>query len=1000
MIRRLHVCVLLLTLAGCLTVRVARAADWPMYRGDASRQAYTAEKFRGPLHLEWTYRSRHAPLPAWPRSNRLPFDRAYHTVIADGRVFFGSSVDHKVYCLDAESGETVWTYFTDGPIRFAPAVWQDRVFVASDDGSLYCLAAEDGKLIRRMRGGPADDKLLGNERLISRWPARGGPVVVGDTVYFAAGIWPSEGIFLYAIDAATGETLWLNDDSGDIYMPQPHGSAEARSGVSAQGYLVASGDSLLVPTGRAVPASFDRSSGTFQYFHLQQFGHRGGSPTMAVGDLFFNSGTAFDRATGESVSDVGGGALAGIPNGLVRATTNDVTAYRWVEVDKPDRKGVVRRVKALEAIWSVKGASGGMALVATDGSVISAGDDAVAMIDTEAQKTVWSADVEGTPHGLAVADGRLYVSTDRGVIQCFGPRDGKAIEHEQRDTPTRLDTKYVDAAREILERGGLTAGFCADVAGNDARLAEALAHETDLQIYAVVADADTVQAARERLDAAGLYGSRVTVYHGDPAATHFPEYFANLVVSGTTLDGDAPSGVADEAKRLLRPYGGVACWGRVGSMNTHTRGDLPGAGDWTHQYADTGNSCCSFDSLVQGELGMLWYRDVDHPLPQRHGRGPAPLYYHGYLVVEGIDGLHCVDAYNGRSLWQVELPDILAPYNSDALMGTAGTGSNFCVADDHVFVRAGSTCLKLDLATGVKVAEFTAPLGADGKPGTWGYIASTGGMLYGTLANADHIVKWRYKKGDMSQLLTESDAFFALDAETGELRWSYGAHDSIRHNAITIGSELIYLIDRPIASGDDVEASDEEAKAHQAKGVLLALDRTTGEQRWKRDHNVFGTLLAVSPQHDALMMSYQPTRFRLESEKSQGIAVFKASDGTTLWENNDPYASRPMINDRTIYAQGAALDLLTGAPERFDFSRSYGCGILASCENVMLFRSATLGYYEFGEDAQTRNYGGMRPGCWINAIPAGGLVLVPDASAGCDCSYLNTAWIALKPVTP
>ena len=44
-----------------------------------------------------------------------------------------------------------------------------------------------------------------------------------------------------------------------------------------------------------------------------------------------------------------------------------------------------------------------------------------------------------------------------------------------------------------------------------------------------------------------------------------------------------------------------------------------------------------------------------------------------------------------------------------------------------------------------------------------------------------------------------------------------------------------------------------------------------------------------------------------------------------------------------------------------------------------------------------KNFGGVRLGCWINAIPAGGLVLVPDASASCTCSYLNQSWFALEP---
>ena len=118
-------------------------------------------------------------------------------------------------------------------------------------------------------------------------------------------------------------------------------------------------------------------------------------------------------------------------------------------------------------------------------------------------------------------------------------------------------------------------------------------------------------------------------------------------------------------------------------------------------------------------------------------------------------------------------------------------------------------------------------------------------------------------------------------------------------------------------------------------------------------------------------------------------------NGKQLWEVKANYESRPMINDRTIYAQGGAWDLLSGEPVAFHFSRSYGCGVLAGSSNMLLFRSATLGYFDFAENKTVSSYGGMRPGCWINALPAGGIVLCPDASSGCRCSYLNKAWIAL-----
>ena len=65
--------------------------------------------------------------------------------------------------------------------------------------------------------------------------------------------------------------------------------------------------------------------------------------------------------------------------------------------------------------------------------------------------------------------------------------------------------------------------------------------------------------------------------------------------------------------------------------------------------------------------------------------------------------------------------------------------------------------------------------------------------------------------------------------------------------------------------------------------------------------------------------------------------------------------------------------------------------------DTVLGRPATLGYFDLSASSQgTQNFGGIRPGCWINAIPAGGILLVPDAASGCVCSYLNQAWFALE----
>jgi hypothetical protein len=173
------------------------------------------------------------------------------------------------------------------------------------------------------------------------------------------------------------------------------------------------------------------------------------------------------------------------------------------------------------------------------------------------------------------------------------------------------------------------------------------------------------------------------------------------------------------------------------------------------------------------------------------------------------------------------------------------------------------------------------------------------------------------------------------------------------------------------------------------------LDAATGETKWKAEGAAWGTMLAYSQEHDALLMGYQSTRFKLPSEVGGKLAAFRGKDGERLWEKQAKYVTRPLINGRKILAQGGSWDLLTGQDQPFVFERSYGCGQLAGSRHMLLFRSATLGYLDLSRGSGVENFGGIRPGCWINALPVGGLVLVPDASAGCQCSYQNRSWMAL-----
>jgi outer membrane protein assembly factor BamB len=104
----------------CLLASSLSAADWPTYRGDASRSGYSAETIPNQLRQRWEFRLPAAPKPAWPTSDRMEYDLAFQPIIVGDLVLFGSSADDQVYALDAMTGRIRWRFFSEGPVRFRP----------------------------------------------------------------------------------------------------------------------------------------------------------------------------------------------------------------------------------------------------------------------------------------------------------------------------------------------------------------------------------------------------------------------------------------------------------------------------------------------------------------------------------------------------------------------------------------------------------------------------------------------------------------------------------------------------------------------------------------------------------------------------------------------------------------------------------------------------------------------------------------------------------------
>ncbi len=277
----------------------AWGGEWPMWRHDARRSAATSSPLPPQLHLQWQ-KQFHRPQPAYPGEVRLNFDASYQPVAGGGMIFVPSMVTDSVTALNAETGNKQWEFYADGPVRFAPLVWRGHVYFTSDDGYLYCLDATDGSLAWKFWGSPAERKpykLLGNGRLISRWAARGGPVLKDGTVYFGCGLWPSEGVYVCAVDAESGKLIWRNGKLASIEQGLVDHGARRDVGLVPTGYLAVAGDRLIVPAGRALPAIFSRNSGHIEPY-CTGWGGRGGLArgswwVATTGNYYMTSGELY-----------------------------------------------------------------------------------------------------------------------------------------------------------------------------------------------------------------------------------------------------------------------------------------------------------------------------------------------------------------------------------------------------------------------------------------------------------------------------------------------------------------------------------------------------------------------------------------------------------------------------------------------------------------------------------------------------------------------------------
>ena len=1022
----------------------AQSYDWPMWRYDHNRSASTPEQLADKLYLQWQVQYS-ARTPVWDdplNQNLMQFDRLFEPIVSGNKIFLGFNDQDKVIALDIISGEELWHFYADGPVRLPLTSYNGKIYFISDDGYCYCLDGNSGLLLWKVPLAPSENKLLGNKRLISMWPARGGIVLKENIIYTAASIFPMMGVFIYAIHAETGEIVWKNEGSSRKYILQPHNSP-AFAYVAPQGNFTITGDKLLIAGGRSVPAAFDLKTGKELYYKLAASGKTGGAFTCSNDRVFFNHHrermtSMYDSQTGDRIqSNVGeypvveGDTVYFSGKKITAAFLNseNVLDTLW-QIDVPATKELIKA---------------GNCLYATDSLNLAAIN-----IAGGKPRVLWSLKSEKTIERLVAANGKLIAVTNDGSLMVYGDTP-VSVNPPVKKQGSRIGVRSLRAF-VMLKTTGIRDGYALVYGAKDIKFLESLLLKSSLNIVVFEKDPGRISFLRDYFDNLGIPSDRLCFLHYGKSRPLLPKYFASLTIfNDRDYLNDLNSDDLNEIYESTRPYGGKILirtffgkrreikrlvdrldlygaemkhrWGRAILSRT---GSLKGSSDWTHAYGDIANTIKSDDEIVKAPLGILWFGGNSNldVLP-RHGHGPSEQVIDGRLIIEGINSISARDVYTGRMLWKREFDHLKddnwlvfydetydeenpldTKYNQVHLPGVNARGTNFICTKEFVYVIEGNKCHLINIETG-ELAETFDPVDDPAKK--LGYIGVYQNYLilgssFSEYPEIEELSEQRENVKFSNYDLTASKELLILDRFSGEIQWNLKANHGFIHNSVIAGDDLLFCLDKLPQNLETKLRRRGEAPPSGSR--LLYLDINSGDIIHEETENIFGTWLGYSAEHQLLLQATRPSRDMLSGEYGKRMIVYQTGTKEILWDNEMVYSNPPIISGDKIFTEGEGFSLLTGNPiiekdlitgeeSRWSYKREYGCGIVIASEHLLTFRSASAGFINLDVSEGTGSLGGFKAGCSANLVVANGVLNAPDYTRTCQCPYQNQTSLAL-----
>lgn len=1013
-------------------------ADWPAHRADPQRTNFAPQEiFATAWQPLWIQPVLSSPTPAWPApakaslwqklshlEPRMVDDAGDVPLIARDasgapHVIVTSSANDRLIALSPTTGAVDWQYTTQAPIRYAPSIVDGIAYLGSDDGKVRAVDLSDGSEIWTTRLGPEMPAIIGNNRLISTHPIRTSVLADSQFVYASAGLFPTQGVYLVALDRDTGEVHWRR-----------------KTNKSPQGYLLTTDDNMIyIPTGRATPFAIRRDTGEF----VVDLPSPGGSFCMLTQDAFFSgpgndaviqakpSATSAKMLTFAGRLVVAGASRIWSANGkqlvcvdAAAMTTGDLTP-RW-SVDCPLNGAMIGAGSAEKPLLFI--AQGSLIQVrdGNDGNLLHElslpdADDAIKYL------AVSSAHGEMPEMLVATAlSGAIYAWA--GTL-AGGQANHATWPESTAITQQSMATSGSDSrVRSVLEQLPVKRGWALLVGDDRGEIACSLLKQSELNVISLVDDPSKAADLQTLFQGQRAYGHRISVWQ-HPEAAPFPisPGLFNILIEA------APSPRSDsEMRAMLADKIGILS--RFQQTELKIQPALANAGAWRHQYANPTNHADSRDPYVgtASAFRLQWFGGVGPSrMPDRHLRGPAPLAAGAVLVMQGDGLLIGVDPANGVERWQRALPEGAMRYVTPFDAGYATLSES----GETLVVAAGSELWRINAYTGELLKAGIVPQADNGM--VWGYVAQIGDSIYATRMKPtaprtaqDTSTRYTFVNSDYNSerpLVTARTINKLNDA--GEQLWSFASRGVVAHGSIAVDEEqqrMIFVEGRSAACVDHDTDQIPMATIMQDPR-LVCLNTDTGAVQWEQSlswpdaqNMIFGQLAG-----DKVVLTTSESE---DDKANYAIRVLSLLDGTEIWQAKHRHVRSGLFHGEQVHhpvvlTQPDGSQLLIAEPYLYDLRNGkrvvpagaaedwalvrpgHSCGTLTGTGNYLFFRASNPTVLDLSQPGG-KSFTALAPnraGCWINMIPAGGRLLIPEASASCVCNYSIQTSMAFVPIT-